>query len=336
MAKRTTTKPRQQRARQKQTRHAPPPWRRPVVLAAAVALLVALVFGVRTLSDVRPAFDGDRAFADVEQQVAFGPRVPGSAGHERTRQWLVDTLEPLADRVTEQPFTAMLGDSAAVEGTNLIASFGLDPGLGTRIMLAAHWDTRPFADRDPDPANHRDPVPGANDGASGVAVLLEMARLLATDPPAVGVDLVLFDLEDSGDYGATDTTTARTPFALGSAAFVRDNPTYRPTFGILLDMVGDESLRIPKEGFSQRYAPAIVQKVWAAAEAVGAEAFVDETGGAIEDDHVPFLRAGIPVIDLIQQPFPATWHTTADTPEHVSPASLGQVGQVLVEVVYTE
>ncbi len=326
------------KAKQARRRQAPPPatplWRRPWVLAAVVALVVALVFGVRTFSDTHPTFDGDRAYEDVVRQVGFGPRVPGSAAHRRTRQWLVETLEPLADRVIEQPFTATLGDSVTVEGTNLVASFGLGPGVGKRIMLAAHWDTRPFADRDRDPARRRDPVPGANDGASGVAVLLEMARLLHAHPPEVGVDLAFFDLEDSGDYEAA--TTGGTPFALGSAAFVRDNPTYRPTFGLLLDMVGDASLKIPKEGYSQRYAPAVVQKVWAAAEEVGAEAFVDAPGGAVEDDHLPFLRAGIPVIDLIQQPFPATWHTTADTPEHVSAASLGQVGRVLVEVVYGE
>ncbi len=179
-------------------------------------------------------------------------------------------------------------------------------------------------------------MPGANDGASGVAVLIEMARLLHEEPPDVGVDLVLFDLEDLGDYATADTTAPHTPFALGSAAFVRANPTYRPTYGILLDMVGDENLRIAKEGYSQANAPRIVEKVWTAAETVGADAFVDAPGGAVEDDHLPFLRQGIPVIDLIQTPFPATWHTTADTPEHVSAASLQQVGDVLVEVIYSE
>lgn len=323
--------------RRQKTKQQPaaPVWRRLVVLAAVVVLIVALIFGVRTFSDIKPTFDGKRAYDDVVRQVEFGPRIPGSEGHDRVRQWLVETLEPLADRVIEQPFATTL-DSASYTGTNVVASFNLDPGIGTRIMLAAHWDTRPHADRDPDPANHQDPVPGANDGGSGVAVLLEMARLLAANPPSVGVDLVFFDLEDSGTYPEDSTAATQTPFALGSAAFVRDNPTYRPTFGILVDMVGDENLRIPKEAYSQRYAPRLVGRVWAAAEAVGAEAFVDAPGGAIEDDHLPFLRAGIPVIDLIQQPFPATWHTTSDTPEHVSPASLAQVGQVLVEVVYSE
>src|SRR5690606_32148742 len=159
-------------------------------------------------------------------------------------------------------------------------------------------------DRDPDPAKRSRPVPGANDGASGVAVLLEIARILHANPLGIGVDMILFDLEDLGtaEQVEADAAEARIPFAIGSAAFVRNNPTYRPTFGILLDMVGDRNLRIPKEGYSRAYAPRIVEKVWAAAERVGAEAFVDEPGGAVEDDHVPFLRAGIPMVDLIHLP----------------------------------
>ena len=313
-----------------------PLWKRLVVLVAVAALVVALLFLFPTFSDVKPSFDAERAYADVVRQVEFGPRVPGTAGHDAARAYFVETLQGLADRVIEQPVTATIGDSVTVKGTNIVASFNLDPGLRKRIMLAAHWDTRPRADRDPDSTRHDEPVPGANDGASGVAVLLEMARLFHDDPPDVGVDLVFFDLEDLGDYATADTTAPRTPFALGSAAFVRDNPTYRPTFGILLDMVGDENLRVAKEGYSQANAPRIVEKVWTAAKTVGADAFVDAPGGAVEDDHLPFLRQGIPVIDLIQSPFPATWHTTADTPEHVSAASLGQVGDVLVEVIYNE
>jgi len=171
-----------------------------------------------------------------------------------------------------------------------------------------------------------------------------MARLLDENPlpDGVGVDLVLFDLEDLGepvtheqeDLGVIDST--RIPFAIGSAIFVRDNPTYRPAWGVLLDMVGDPGLSIPKEGFSARYAPAVVDRLWAAAERTGATAFLDNLGPPIEDDHVPFLAQQIPVVDLIHAPFPETWHTTRDTAENVSAASLGQVGRVLAEALWGE
>ena len=239
-----------------------------------------------------------------------------------------------------QPFTAPdAHDSTKVwEGTNVVASFNLQPTGGQRVLLAAHWDTRPFADQDPDPAQRSQPVPGANDGASGVAVLLEMARLLHAQPLNVGVDLVFFDLEDLGDdLGPdADTSAAANAFALGSRAFVEANSQYRPQYGILLDMVCDADLRIPQEAFSRINAPHVVERVWAAAERVGATAFVNEPGGPVVDDHVAFLQRGIPMIDLIHYPFPSTWHTTGDVPAACSAASLQQVGNVLVEVLYGE
>ena len=248
------------RSRRAQRKVPPRPlWRRPWVLAAIAALVLLLVFLVPTLSDTKPKFDGERAYAEVVRQVEFGPRVPGTAAHDAARAYFVETLTPLADRVLEQTFTYTAPNSTTYTGTNVVASFNLDPNVGTRVLLAAHWDSRPRADRDLDPAKRDEPVLGANDGASGVAVLLEMARLLAAEPPGVGVDIVLFDLEDLGDYETADTSAARIPFALGSAAFVRDNPTYRPTFGILLDMVGGEDLRIPQEAYSRTNARAVVE-----------------------------------------------------------------------------
>lgn len=331
MARTKTTRPR----RPKQAAGS----RTPLWIGLAVLLVGALAALWFLREPERPAFDGARAYAEVERQVAFGPRVPGSEAHDAARRYFVETLTPLADQVYEQPVAFTSADSAfSVSGTNIVASFNLQPERRIRVLLAAHWDSRPRADRDPDPAKRGQPVPGANDGASGVAVLLEIARILHENPLGIGVDMILFDLEDLGtaEQVAADAAEARIPFAIGSAAFVRNNPTYRPTFGILLDMVGDRNLRIPKEGYSRAYAPRIVEKVWAAAERVGAEAFVDEPGGAVEDDHVPFLRAGIPMVDLIHLPFPDTWHTTADTPEHVSAASLQQVGEVVVEVLWSE
>lgn len=162
---------------------------------------------------------------------------------------------------------------------------------------------------------------------------MEMARLFGEHPPPVGVDLAFWDLEDAGESGF-DTDSTKRPFALGSAAFVRDNPFYRPAYGILLDMVGDRGLRVPKEGYSQENAADVVARVWEAAARVGAEAFVDEVGPAVFDDHIPFLQRGIPVIDVIQTPFPDTWHTTADTMDRIDAVSLGQVGRTLVELIY--
>ncbi|MFQ5568732.1 MAG: M28 family peptidase [Rhodothermales bacterium] len=290
------------------------------------------------LRHAKPDFDAARAFEEIERQVAFGPRVPGSEGHQKARAYFVETLQQHADRVSEQAFTYTdRHDSTKIhEGVNILASFNLQPTVNKRVLLAAHWDTRPVADRDPDPARHTRPVPGANDGASGVAVLLEMARLLHIDPPDIGVDIVLFDLEDLGDEGEPDSIGVKNPFAIGSAYFAEHQSDYRPTFGILLDMVCDKNLRIPREGHSVARARPIVDKVWAAAKKVGASAFLDEPGPAITDDHVAFLQRGIRVIDLIHTPFPSYGHTTEDTPDQCSEESLQQVGDVLVEVIYSE
>lgn len=316
------------------------------VLWVGVALSLALLAGLMwwtTRSDV-PAFDADRAYADVRAQTDFGPRVPGTEAHAQTLQWLVGRLEALAPRVVQMPVAFPdPGDTTNVfRGTNVVASFA--PEAPRRVMFSAHWDSRPRADQDPDPAKRTQPVMGANDGASGVAVLVEMARLLKDHPlpEGTGVDLVFFDLEDLGEEpdheleerGVVDTTAV--PFAIGSREFVRTNPGYRPAWGLLLDMVGDPALLIPQEGFSVRYARPVVDRIWAAARRVGAPAFADNLGPAIEDDHVPFLAQGIPVVDLIHTPFPNTWHTTSDTAENVSAESLGQVGRVLAELLWGE
>jgi glutaminyl-peptide cyclotransferase len=298
------------------------------VLALASALLLARGPGV-------PAFDGERALAHVRRQVAFGPRIPGTAGHARQLDWMEDTLRPLADTVLRQPFvwTDPQDSTRTLAGTNLVASFAV--GEGQRAVLAAHFDTRPAADRDPVPARRGLPVPGANDGGSGVAVLVELARHLARRPPdGVGVDLAFFDLEDLGTDG--DAPGPATPFAIGSEAFVAQNAGYRPAWGVLLDMVCDRALQIPREAYSQQHAPRVTERVWAAARRAGAAAFLDRAGGAVVDDHLAFLRAGIPMVDLIHQPFPATWHTTGDLPEACSAGSLGQVGQTLLELLYGE
>ena len=202
-------------------------------------------------------------------------------------------------------------------------------------MLCAHWDSRPTADQDPDPANHQKAVLGANDGASGVAVLLEMAHILHHNPLDFGIDIVLFDLEDMGDHGAGLESDSLTPFCIGSQYFVKNRPGYHPRFGILLDMVGDKELRFEREGYSWGRAPQVVTKVWNAAKEVGATAFVEEIREPVLDDHVPFLEKGIKVIDIIDFDYPH-WHTINDTPDKCSAESLQQVGDVLIEVLYNE
>lgn len=268
-----------------------------------------------------PEFDGERAMEWLRRQVEIGPRVPGTESHQKAHQMLAEALGP---GTQEQEFT-YLAAHTVVQMVNLIAQFG--PKDGERILLCAHWDTRPFADQDPDPKNRSKPVPGANDGASGVAVLLEMARLFRAAPPPVGVTLVLFDGEDWG-------RTTETMF-IGSRFFAQ-HPLGGPfRYGILLDMVGDADLQIYRECYSQERAPEVVDRVWRAANELGIEAFRPSVGHRIQDDHLPLLERGIPVIDVIDFDYPY-WHTIADTPDKCSARSLKHVGDVIRHVVYTE
>ncbi len=274
-----------------------------------------------------PPFDAERAYRLLEQQVAFGPRVPGTEAHARCLQFLEDSMKVYADRVQRQSFDYTIDRTGeTVRLTNLISSFGLE--AGPRILLAAHWDSRPWADRDPDSTNRKLPIPGANDGASGVAVLLEIARILKQHPPPVGVDIVFFDGEDLGTEGYSET------YAAGARYFARKKDVrYNPFIGILLDMVGDSDLQIYKEINSVRYAPAVVDLVWSYAARLGIDVFINEPRHEVADDHVPLLQAGIPCIDIIDFDYPY-WHTVHDTPDKCSPASLEKVGKVVLAVVY--
>jgi glutaminyl-peptide cyclotransferase len=308
-----------------------------ILLFISIIIVFAIIFIF--LRTPKPIFDGKRAYKELVKQVEFGPRISGTVGHVKTKVYLVSHLRQYADMVSEQTFDFKdKHDSSKIyKGVNIVASFNVTEEVSKRILLCAHWDSRPFADNDPDTTNHKLPVLAANDGASGIAVLLEMARLFAESRPKVGVDIVLFDLEDIGDeLDSNETNSPRNPFAIGSEIFVKNNPNYYPEYGILLDMVGDKELRIPKEAYSMNRAGNIVEKVWKAALVVGSDVFVDEQGGAVMDDHIAFLKKSIPVIDLIHLPFPKTWHTVNDKPEYCSSASLQQVGNVLVEVIYNE
>ncbi len=299
------------------------------------AIVITIISYLVKFYSAPPEFDGHHAFQYLTRQCQFGSRVPGSAAHRQCGDFLVAELEKYADHLWEQGFSYRdKKDSTRVlKGRNIIASFNINPRRNFRVLLCAHWDSRPWADQDRDSTKHNQPVPGANDGASGVAVLLEMARILKQHPLSYGVDIILFDLEDSGDYGAEQQPVSRNPFCIGSDYFVNYSNTYRPSFGILLDMVGDRNLRIPKEGFSVENAPEVVNLVWSAAKRINARAFVDETGNPVIDDHFSFLQKGYPVIDLIDFDYPY-WHTTEDTPDKCSAESLEEVGRVLVEVLY--
>lgn len=294
-------------------------WSDGPVRVAAVLAAVVLLAGCGA-----PGFDGQGAFRYLERQCEFGPRPPGSPAHEETLAWLTEELGRLADDVAVQRFTAV-SDTGSVDLANVIASFR--PKDRRRLLLAAHWDTRPIADRDPDPGARSKPILGANDGASGVAVLLELARMMSERGPSLGVDLVFFDGEDGGDGGGLSD------WCLGSTYYASRMGSYCPAYAVVVDMIGDADLSIRREPNSVGTSDEAVERVWSAAHRVGATAFVDRTGPAVYDDHVPLIRAGVPSVLVIDFDYPY-WHTLEDTPDKCSPESLEQVGSVLASLVY--
>lgn len=288
-----------------------------------------------------PEFNADSAYHFIEQQLQFGPRNPGSEGHRKTRRYLEDKLKMYAGArfVFSQEFRSTGYDGEVLELVNIIASFNTESS--DRILLCAHWDTRPRADKDS--IRTGEAIPGADDGGSGVGVLLELARLFSDYPPPIGVDIVLFDGEDYGKEGDLEQ------YFLGSRYWA-DNPPvkgYSPRFGILLDMVGGIKARFPRERYSMRYAPALVNEIWEIAEEKDfGDIFVDEEGRAISDDHMIINRKlGIPTIDIIRHE-PATqeadgairfapyWHTHADNMEIIDTETLSAVGVVMAELIY--
>jgi glutaminyl-peptide cyclotransferase len=274
------------------------------------------------------AFDGKRAFSVLERQCAFGPRYPGSEAHDSCFAYLVSTLRSYAPVVEVDTFTY---DSPALKKQvrlmNVVARFR--PGVKQRVVLAAHWDTRPWADRDPVVAKQHLPILGANDGASGVAVILELARVLrqSHEQPTVGVDLALFDGEDLG------TDADPSGFFRGSSRYVEwksEEPP--PIFVVVVDMVGSKTMVLHWEGNSRKNASNIVDLVWEEARSLGVRNFRSDVKHTVFDDHIPFLNAGIPAIDLIDFDYPY-WHTTHDTVDKCSAESLEAVGRVLLSVI---
>lgn len=284
--------------------------------------------------------DADSAMSYVAAQVAFGPRTPGSDAHRECRSWLAGKLTSLGvENVTVDEAAVTTADGIGRTVYNIFGS--INPGTTRRVLLLAHYDTRPHADEDPDPANRSTPLDGANDGASGVAVLLDVARALRANPvDSIGVDILLTDLEDSGTDG--DDTS----WCLGTQKWVENMPYTDgnlPVYGILLDMVGGRDARFNREMISDSYAHAICDKVWAVAAASGLSArFPNERGGAVIDDHLYINRAGIPCIDIIENANPATgsfnptWHTLGDNLGAIDPATLAAVGQVVLNTLARE
>lgn len=290
------------------------------------SLILVILFSVSCADpeSLLPRFDGKRAFQDLVMQCEFGPRVPGTEPHERMEEWMIDKLELYADTVLVDSFSYDSDQHEFPVFRNYVARF--DGESEQRVLLCAHYDTRPVADEDPEPLSRDKPISGANDGASGVAVLMEMARLFSVKRSAVNVDMVFFDGEDYGENAEH--------MLLGSRRFASENSDYRPLFGILLDMVGDSDLQIYQEIYSLEGAREIVKRVWDLSSAMGLEnIFIPIPRYAVYDDHVPLLQAGIRCIDIIDFDYPY-WHTAGDTPDKCSPESLETVGNVLTRLVY--
>lgn len=281
-------------------------------------------------------FDVDSAYAYIQQQVDFGVRTPGSAGHQACGDWLVAKLRGWGYNVTEQAFPGKDYYGKAVEGRNIIAS--LNPAAPKRMLLMAHWDTRVVADADSDPSRQTQPIEGADDGGSGVGVLLELARQWSLSAPAVGIDLVLFDLEDGGTSGDNDS------WCLGSQYWAANThvPNYRAEGGILLDMVGAQGARFHWESYSRSHAAPLLMELWDLAKSLGhIQYFPHSEGGGITDDHIPVIdKLGIPCVDIVnfsydngRQGFGEHWHTHQDNMAIIDKSTLQAVGQTVATYI---
>ena len=283
-------------------------------------------------TSTRKAFDGNGAWELTRQQCDFGPRVPATPAHAKCADWLTESLKASCDTVIVQTGTVQTATEGKLGIKNIIGI--INPDASQRLLLLAHWDTRPWADNDPDPANHSKPVMGANDGASGVGVLLQLARQLKADGTTLGVDIVLVDAEDMGENDNEES------WGLGTQ-FWAQHPHiggYKPIFGILLDMVGASDATFTREYYSMLNAGGFVDLVWKCA---AGSHFINAQGGAVTDDHIFVNRAGIPCIDIIDMRsnsdtgFSPVWHTVNDTMDGIDAATLAEVGQTLLNVIAT-
>ncbi|KPQ00474.1 MAG: putative aminopeptidase [Bacteroidetes bacterium HLUCCA01] len=289
--------------------------------------------------NIVPPFSADSAYSFIQKQVEYGPRNPNSEGHRLTRDYLVATLKTYAGEsmVYPQHFQVEGYEGEILNLTNVIAAF--NPQATDRIMLSAHWDTRPRAEEDYNATKQLQPILGADDGGSGVGILLELARIMAAETPPVGVDIVLFDGEDYGH------TTDIDKYFLGSRHWASNPPVagYNPRFGILLDIVGSVGATFPKEGYSRRYAPTLTNNIWTLAATMELDNyFLDIPGGLVADDHLIVNEyAGIPMVNIIHYTsdgnsveFPSHWHTHMDNMDVIDKQTIDAVGRLVTEIIY--
>jgi glutaminyl-peptide cyclotransferase len=284
-----------------------------------------------------PKFDGNNAYEQVDAQVKFGPRDPGSKGHQQTLKYIENILKKYTNNVEFQNFTYPGYDSTTLQLTNIIAKF--NPEKKNRIMFFAHWDTRPRAEHATKPALKDKPILGANDGASGCGVLLELARILKDNKIDYGIDLVFLDGEDYGKEHDLNN------FCLGAKYFAAHYPTDKlPAFGVLLDLVGDKQAVFEREGSSDKFAPGVVSLIWGVAQQLNTTVFSQEGGSEIYDDHIPLNQAGLITADIIDADLVGAdtpvkrrnyWHSENDNMENISKDTLQQLGDVLTYLIYS-
>lgn len=288
---------------------------------------------------VSPEFNADSAFAYTKAQVDFGPRIPGTVAHQKCADYLIAKLKSFGAEVKLQGAKTNTYDGKSYQLKNILASFG--PGKKNRVLVTAHWDARPFSDQDTDPSNHTKPFDAANDAGSGVAVILEMARQFQQKQPDVGVDFVLWDLEDYGK--ANDETPDETTWCLGSQYWAKNATatSYKALYGINLDMVGGGSAQFSQDEISRQLAPDVVNKVWNIGNEIGYSSyFVSIPSGKLVDDHFWMNKAGVPSIDIIHyndnSGFYINWHTQLDNLDNIDKNTLKATGQTVLETIYRE
>ena len=304
-----------------------------------VILLLCLVVGCKgdanggsaaqsTSAATSTGFNGTAAYNYAKAQVDFGPRVPGSPAARQAGDWIIRQMRARADTVIVQAFTYTTADGKKLPLRNILARFR--PELPERVLYITHWDSRPISESATTEAEKKMPVPGANDGASGVGMFVALGDVLKKTKPNVGVDLLFTDGEDYGLFGPPEVDVL-----IGAKYFATHlpSPNYKPLYGVLWDMIGDKDLRIPYEMYSFQQAPEVVSRVWQTAADLGhGDVFVQESGGQIVDDHIPLLNAGLRVIDVIDLTYPPH-HTPQDTMDKISAKSLATVGDVATALV---